>query len=141
MHLLEDSFDKGPWDDSGFMCLAIFPVYVVQQNCAIIHIRIPFMEPTPRIFHQFGNSDAMFIRLLQSLPVSQFNLTQWEIVLILHQLGFCLWRHPHPSGGCYAFSWSQRVTRINNQVPCFCGLVCAPPEYSCLEALGTSCPA
>ena len=38
MHLLEDSFDKGLWDDSGFIFLAIFPVYVVQQTCIIIPI-------------------------------------------------------------------------------------------------------
>ena len=29
MHLLEDGFDKDFWDDSGFIFLAIFPVYVV----------------------------------------------------------------------------------------------------------------
>ena len=76
MHLLENSFDKGLWDDSGFIFLAILSVYVVQQTCVIIPIWIPFMQPTPRIFHQFGNSDAMFIRLLQSFCVSQFNLIQ-----------------------------------------------------------------
>ena len=38
MHLLEDSFDKGLWDDSGFVLLAILHVYVVQQTCVIIPI-------------------------------------------------------------------------------------------------------
>ena len=38
MHLLEDSFDKGLWDDSGFIFLAIFPVYVVQRPSVIILI-------------------------------------------------------------------------------------------------------
>ena len=51
MHLLEDSFDKGLWDDSGFKFFTIFPVYVVQQTYVIIAILIPFMESTPRIFH------------------------------------------------------------------------------------------
>ena len=30
MHLLEDRFNKGFWDDSGFVLLAILPVYVIQ---------------------------------------------------------------------------------------------------------------
>ena len=38
MHLLEDGFDKGLHDNSGFIFLAIFPVYVVQQTCVIILI-------------------------------------------------------------------------------------------------------
>ena len=76
MHLLKDTFDKGLWDDSGFVSLAILPIYVVQQTWVIIPIWIPFMEPTPRIFHQFGNSDAIFIQLLQSFHVGQFDLTQ-----------------------------------------------------------------
>ena len=88
VHLLEDSFDKGLWDDSGFIFLATFPVNVVQQTFVVIPISNPFMEPTPRIFHQFGNSDAMFIRLLQSFCVGQFNLTQWAAVLTYLNLGF-----------------------------------------------------
>ena len=31
IHLLEDSFDKGLWDDSGFVFPAILPVYVVNK--------------------------------------------------------------------------------------------------------------
>ena len=46
------------------------------------------MAPTPRTLHQFGNSDAMFIRLLQSFCVSQFDLTQWATVLTYLNLGF-----------------------------------------------------
>ena len=43
MHLLADGFYKGFRDDHGFIFLAIFPIYVVQQTCVIIHIRSPFM--------------------------------------------------------------------------------------------------
>ena len=71
MHPLEDSFDKGLWDDSGFVFLAILPVDVVQQTCVII----PIYKP-------------MFIRLLQSFHVGQFNLTQWAAVLTYLNLGF-----------------------------------------------------
>ena len=46
------------------------------------------MEPTPRIYHLFGNSAAVFIRLLQSLHVGQFNLLQWTTVLTYLYLGF-----------------------------------------------------
>ena len=46
------------------------------------------MEPTPGIFHQFANYDAMLIRLLQSFHVSHFNLTQWATVLTYLNLGF-----------------------------------------------------
>ena len=86
--LTQDSLNKGLWDDSGFVFLAILSVYVVQQTCVIIPICIPFMEPTPRIFHQFGNTDAMFIRLLQSFHVSQFDFTQWATVITFLNLGF-----------------------------------------------------
>ena len=34
-----------------------------------------------------GNSDAMFVRLLQSLHVSHFNLTQWPTVLTYLNFG------------------------------------------------------
>ena len=88
MHLLEDSFDKGLQDNSGFIFLAVFPVYVVQQTCVIIPIGIPFTEPTLRIFHQFGNSNAMLIILLQNFHVGHFNLTQWVTVLTYLNLGF-----------------------------------------------------
>ena len=98
------------------------------------------MEPTPRNFHQFGNSDAMFIRLLQSFHVSQFNLTQWATVLTYLNLGFIYGDIPHPSGGCYSSSWLQKVARINSQLLCFYGQVCTSPEYSFLEDVGTICP-
>ena len=42
-------------------------------------------------------------------------------------------------GGCYSSSWLQSVAGINSQLPCFYDQVCAPPEYSCLEALWTIC--
>ena len=38
MPLLAASFDKGLWDNSGFVFPAILPVYVVQQTCVIIPI-------------------------------------------------------------------------------------------------------
>ena len=46
------------------------------------------MRPTLRIFQQFGNFDAMIIRLLQGFCVSQVNLTQGAIVLTYCNLCF-----------------------------------------------------
>ena len=42
MHLLEDGFDKGLWNDSSFILFAIFPVYVGITNlCHHTHMN-PF---------------------------------------------------------------------------------------------------
>ena len=58
----------------------------------------------------------------------------------LPQLWSHLWRCPYLSGSCYSSSWSQKVARISRQLPCFCGQVCVPPEYFCIEALRAICP-
>ena len=49
---------------------------------------VPFVKPTPRIFQQFGNSDAMIFRLLKGFCVSQVNLTQGATVLTYLNLCF-----------------------------------------------------
>ena len=64
MHLLKDGIYQGFKNNHGFILLAIFPIYVVQQPCVIIPIRVPLTKPTPRIFQHFGNPDAMLIGLL-----------------------------------------------------------------------------
>ena len=97
------------------------------------------MEPTPRIFHQFGNSDSMFIRLLQSFCVGQFDLTQWATVLSYLNLGFIY-------GDIHLLQWvivlflAAKGSQYRKWLPCFYGQICTPPEYFCLEALGTICP-
>ena len=77
MHLLEDSIDKDLWDDSGFIFLAIFPVYVVYSKPVSSY---PYESFSWNLL--LGSSINLSI-LMQCLSgcckafhVSQFNVTQ-----------------------------------------------------------------
>ena len=71
------------------------------------------MKPTARTFQQFGNSDAMIIRLLQGFCVGQVNLTQGATVLTYLNLCFTYGDILIFQGGCHSFSWLWRVAGIN----------------------------
>ena len=141
MHLPENTFYQGFRDNCSFVFLAILPVYVVQQTI-IIPIRIPFLKPTPRIFHQFGNPDAMLVRLLQtfllvmstshrgqqSSPTSTF-VTFRETSSSFRELSFL--------SLVVKGSWDKQSAASFFYS---CDQVCVSLEYSYHEAPRTTCP-
>ena len=88
MHLLEDSFDKGLWDYSGYVFLAILPVYVVQQTCVII----PIESLSWNLLLGYSFNLAILMQYLsdccKSFCFGQVDLTQWATVLTYLNLGF-----------------------------------------------------